>query len=96
MKNKLEDAKGFWMKELPEILWAIKTTLNSAIKNMHFTLAFEHEAVIPTEIGVNTLKVFEYNADDNDERLKLDLEMIDYIRDEAQVRAAMKRQEMAN
>lgn len=77
MKKKLEDAKGFRVNELSKILWASRTTYNSATKDMLFTLAFRHEAVILAEIGVDTLRVSKYNVDDNDEKLIANLTLID-------------------
>lgn len=95
MKKKLEVNKGLWVKELPEILWALRTTPKSSTKETPFTLAFGHEDVISVEIDVNTLRVFGYDADDNDERLKADLNLLDEIKDEPQVRAIARRQQVA-
>lgn len=55
-----------------------------------FTLAFGHEAVIPDVFGVNTLRVSGYDADANDERLMVDLDLLDNMRDEDQVRVTTR------
>lgn len=69
-----------------------KNYTNFAIKKMSFIVAFGHEAVIPIEIGVSTLRVSHFVAASNDERLREDLDLIKKVRDEAQVRAAARRQ----
>lgn len=69
---------------------------NFATKKMSFTLALEHEAVIPTEIGVNTLRVSKYEAGNNDKRFRLNLDFINEIRYETPVRAMTRRQQVAN
>lgn len=96
MKKKLKDVKSLWVNELSGILWALRTTHNFATKDTPITLAFGHEALIPAKIGVNTLKVFRYDTDDNDERLKENLDLIEEIRDKAQVRATTRRQQVPN
>lgn len=75
---------------------AVKTTPNSTTKETPFTLAFGHEAVIPAEIDVNTLRVFHFTTDDNSERLREDLDFIKEIKDEAQMRALVRHQQVAN
>lgn len=81
--KKLEYTKGLWVNELLGILWPLRTTSNSATKETLFTLVFEHEAMILAEIRVSTLRVSRYAAGDNDERLRVELDLIDEIRDEA-------------
>lgn len=58
MKKKLDETKGLWSVELPGILLALRTTPNCATKGIPFTLVFRQDDVIPTKIGVNTLRVF--------------------------------------
>lgn len=65
-------------------------TTPSATKETLFTLAFGHEAMIPSEIEVNILRVSMYDANDNDEIIGVNLNLIDGIRNEAQVRAATR------
>lgn len=50
----------------------------------------------PAEIGVNTLSVSKYDAIDSDERPKAELDLIEEIRYEAQVRAGPRRQQVTN
>ena len=50
MKMKLEDLKGRWIDELPELLWAYKTTIRSTNRETPFSLAYGYKAMVPIEI----------------------------------------------
>ena len=49
IKKRLEKAKGKWVEELPNILWAYQTTPRKAMNETHYALAFELKVVIPLE-----------------------------------------------
>ena len=54
IKTKLDDAKGAWPEELPNVLWAYRTTAKTPIGETPFKLTYGTEAVIPVEIGVTS------------------------------------------
>ncbi|RVW85539.1 Gag-Pol polyprotein [Vitis vinifera] len=56
LKKRLEQAKGKWVEELPGVLWAYRTTPGRPIGNTPFTLTYGMDAVIPTEIGLPTIR----------------------------------------
>ena len=45
LKTKLEDLKGKWVEYLPEVLWAYRTTHNSATQETLFALAWLRSCV---------------------------------------------------
>ena len=51
IKAKLDEAKGAWPEELPNVLWAYRTTTRTSTGETPFRLTYETEAVIPVEIG---------------------------------------------
>ena len=55
LKKRLEQAKRKWVKELPGVLWAYRTTPRRPTGNTPFALAYGMDAVIPTEIGLPTI-----------------------------------------
>ncbi|RVW95992.1 hypothetical protein CK203_027641 [Vitis vinifera] len=55
LKKRLEQAKGKWVEELPGVLWAYRTTPGPT-GNTPFALAYGMDAVIPTEIGLPTIR----------------------------------------
>ena len=53
-----------------------------------FNLAYGSEAVIPAEVHMATHRVISYHDKDNEEQLRLNLDLIDEVRTEAEHRAA--------
>ena len=56
LKKRLEKAKGKWVKELPDVLWAYRTTPGRPTGNTPFALAYGIDVVIPTEVGMLTAR----------------------------------------
>ncbi|RVX20524.1 hypothetical protein CK203_002459 [Vitis vinifera] len=69
LKKRLEQAKGKWVEELPGILWAYRTTPGRPIGNTPFAIAYGMDAVIPTEIGLPTIRTEAAKQDDADAEL---------------------------
>ena len=55
IKTQLELAKWAWLEELPNVLWAYRTTTRVPTREMTFRLTFGIEAVIPVEVGLTSL-----------------------------------------
>ena len=77
LKTKLEDLKRSWVEYLPEVLWAYRTTQKSATRETPFSLAFGTEAVAPVEVGIKSPRVELASEEQNDEALRLNLEILD-------------------
>ena len=75
LKTKLEDLKGKWVKYLPEVLWAYRTTCKSATQETPFALAFGTEAVDPVEVGLKSPRIELENIEHNEEALRLNLDL---------------------
>ena len=86
LKTKLEDLKGSWVEYLLEVLWAYRTTQKSATRETPFALAFGTEAVAPIEVGIKSLRVELASEEQNDEALRLNLELLDERREQVQQR----------
>ena len=56
IKAKLDDAKGAWPEELPNVLWAYRTTARTPIGETPFRLTYGTEAVISIEVGVASIR----------------------------------------
>ena len=87
MKTKLENVKGKWVKYLPEVLWAYRTTRKSATRETPFTLAFGIEAIAPVEVGLKSPRVKFANAEHNKESFRLNLDLLEEKREQALQRA---------
>ena len=83
------------MDELPRVLRDYKATKRKPTGVSPFTLTYRMEAIIPTEIGVPTLRT-EIHEKVNTEAIAKDLDMTDELREVATVRITSYKQRMAN
>jgi hypothetical protein len=74
LKKKLGDRKKDWVDDLPEVLWAYRTTRRTPTKETLYAFAFRTEVVIPAELG--SLRVETFKAETNCEGLKLHLDLL--------------------
>ena len=56
IKTKLDDAKGACLEELPNVLWAYRTTARTLTRETPFRLTYGTEAVISIEVGVTSIR----------------------------------------
>ena len=56
IKSRLVGAKGAWPEELPNVLWAYRTTTRTPTGETLFNLTYGTEAVIPVEVGLTSLR----------------------------------------
>ena len=56
IKTKLDDAKSTWPEELPNVLWAYRTTARTPTGETPFKLTYGTVVVIPVEIGVTSVR----------------------------------------
>uniref|UniRef100_A0A2N9FW18 Uncharacterized protein n=1 Tax=Fagus sylvatica TaxID=28930 RepID=A0A2N9FW18_FAGSY len=70
IKTRLEGAKGLWPEELPNILWAYRTTARTPTGETPFRLTYGTEAVIPVEVGLTTWRTNNYDEESNDAQLR--------------------------
>lgn len=95
IKTQLEGAKGVWPDELPGVLWAYRTTARTPTGETPFRLAYGAEAVIPAEVHMANHRVTAYRDKDNEEQLRLNLDLIDEVRMDAEQRMARYKNLMA-
>ena len=56
IKAKLDEAKGAWSEELPNVLWDYKTMARTLTGETPFKLTNGTEAMIPVEVGVTSVR----------------------------------------
>ena len=76
LKRRLDFAKGKWVEELPQVLWAYRTTARKPTGISPFALTYGMEAVIPTEIGLPTIRIATPESE-NAESIAQELDMSD-------------------
>ncbi|XP_021745100.1 uncharacterized protein LOC110711036 [Chenopodium quinoa] len=88
LKKRVEDQKSKWIEELPGTLWSLRTTEKEATGHTPFQLVYGSEAVLPVEVGSESLRVSLFSAEENDQVKKESLDFLDEIRDSARERMA--------
>ena len=88
IKTRLEGAKGVWPNELLGVLWAYRTTVRTPTGETPFKLAYGSEVVIPAEVHMMSYRVRKYQAEENEEQLRLNLDLMDEVRMDAEQRTA--------
>ena len=83
IKTKLDEAKGAWLDELPNVLWAYRTTARTPIGETPFRLTYGTETVIPIEVGVASTRRTAFSEVENDDKLRVNLDCLDEVRDKA-------------
>ena len=83
IKTNLDDAKGVWPEELPNVLWAYRTTTRTPTGETPFRLTYGTEAVIPAEVGVTSVRRGTFNEECNKDKLRLNLNCLNEVRDRA-------------
>ena len=94
IKTKLDDTKGAWPEELPNVLWAYRTTARTPTGETPFRLTYGIEVMIPVEVGVTSTRRAMFNEEGNDNKLRLNLDCLDEVRDKASSRMAKYQQKM--
>ena len=74
------------MEELPGVLWAYRTTLGRPTGNTPFALAYGMDAIIPTEIGLPTIRTEAAKQNDANTELGRNLDWADEVRENASIR----------
>ena len=94
IKTKLDDAKGAWPEELPNVLWAYRITARTPTGETPFRLTYGTEAVIPVEVGVTSTRRATFNEKGNEDKLQLNLDCLDEVRDKASSKTVKYQQMM--
>jgi transposase InsO family protein len=66
-----------WHKELPSVLWTLRTNVNRATKDTHFNLVYGAKPVLPSEIYLKSARVVHFNAEDQIEARELDSDLLE-------------------
>ncbi|GJS94837.1 reverse transcriptase domain-containing protein [Tanacetum coccineum] len=94
IKTRLHQEGGAWVEELPNVLWAHRTTPKTSNGETPFSLAYGTEAVIPAEIGIPTKRTIQRPDEENKEALRLNLNLLEERREIATIREARRKQQV--
>ena len=77
LKRRLEGAKGRWAEELPNVLWAYRTTPRRSTRETSFSLTYGAEAVIPAKINLCSAQVSGFEPTQNSELMLKQLNLLE-------------------
>ncbi|GJZ90767.1 putative ribonuclease H-like domain-containing protein, partial [Tanacetum coccineum] len=86
IKARLDERSKVWIEEILHVLWAHRTMIKSSNGDTPFSLTYGTEAVIPTKIGMPTLRTSEIDMVQNDEALEINLDLLEERREQAAIR----------
>nr|GFC99369.1 reverse transcriptase domain-containing protein [Tanacetum cinerariifolium] len=88
IKARLGEGNKNWVEELPYVPWAHRTMIKSSHGDTPFFLTYGTEAVIPAEIGMPTYRTTVVDVVNNDEELRLNLDLLEERRELAAINEA--------
>jgi hypothetical protein len=83
-----------WMKELPSVVWSLRTTPSRATGFMPFFLVYGAEAVLPTDLEHGSPRTRAYNDQSNQVSRKDSLDQLEEARDKALLHSARYQQSL--
>ena len=92
----LERKAGAWTKELPSVLWSLRTTPNSSTGYTPFFMVHGAEAVLPAEVRHQAPRVVAYSEAESTAALEDSMDTLDEARDVAAARSAVYQQSLRN
>jgi hypothetical protein len=72
MFHDLEARGKNWHKELPSVLWALRTNVNRATRDTPFNLVYGADAILPPEIYLQSARVAHLDSEHQTEARELD------------------------
>ncbi|GJW94907.1 reverse transcriptase domain-containing protein [Tanacetum coccineum] len=88
IKTRLGKERAGWVDELPNVLWAHKTSIKQSNGETPFSLTYGSEAVIPAEIGIPSYRTLMIREEYNEEEQRLNLDLLQERREATAVREA--------
>jgi hypothetical protein len=77
MLSDLEAKGNNWHKELPLVLWALRTSINKATRDTLFHLGYGVDAILPPEIFLEPARVAQFNKEDQGEVRELNSNLLE-------------------
>ncbi|GKA56033.1 reverse transcriptase domain-containing protein [Tanacetum coccineum] len=88
IKARLGRERAGWVDELPNVLWAHRTSLKQSNDEMPFSLTYGSEAMITAEIGMPTHQTMMIREDENEDELRLNMDFLQERKEAVAIREA--------
>src|SRR5438132_3048218 len=86
--DRLKRYVGKWARELPSVLWALRTSPSRATGESPFFLTYGSEAVLLTELEFGSPRVQNFNDKKSEDSRLEDLDQLEEARDIAAIQSA--------
>jgi hypothetical protein len=86
--DRLKPCAGKWVKELPSVLWALRTTSSCATGHTPFSLVYRFEAMLPTEVEHKSFHVQQFSEEQLDDSWVDDLTRFEELREATVIQSA--------
>ncbi|XP_074371171.1 uncharacterized protein LOC141712220 [Apium graveolens] len=83
IEKRHRESKSKWPEELPNILWAYRTSPRTSPEETPFKLAYKTEAMLPIEVGSPYHRAINFDEIANEKGLITNIELIDEVREQA-------------
>jgi hypothetical protein len=90
----LQRTPGYWVEELSSVLWRIRTTPNKSTGFTPFFMVYSAEAILPSDIHHDSLRVTAYAEEDNEQARQDSLDALEEERDLAAAHSAIYQQDL--
>jgi hypothetical protein len=90
----LERSAGYWVEELPSVLWSLCTTPNCFVGFTPFFLVYGAEAMLPTDIKFDAPRVVQYTEKQAKEARKDGIDLLEEAREQDLARSALYQQQL--
>ncbi|GJU66245.1 reverse transcriptase domain-containing protein [Tanacetum coccineum] len=94
IKTRLGREKAGWVDELPNVLWAHRTSIKQSNGETPFSLTYGSETVILAEIGMPSYRTLMIREEFNEEEQRLNLDLLQERREAAAIREARYKTKM--
>nr|GEV66997.1 reverse transcriptase domain-containing protein [Tanacetum cinerariifolium] len=95
IKTRLGNGRKGWVDELPNVLWAHRTSLKTKNGETPYNLTFKSEAVIPAEISMPTHRTMMIKeGEGNKEEMRLNHDLLTERREETAIQEARYKMKM--
>ena len=90
----LQLTPGYWVEELPSVIWSINTTPNRSTGYTPLFIVYGAEAVLPSDTRHDSPRVAAYVEADNEKARQDSLDLLDDERDLAAAHSAIYQQDL--
>ena len=95
LKKRLDSTKGRWAEELPNVLWAYRTTPRRSTRETPFSLTYRTEAVIPAEINLYSTRIIGFAPTPNYELMVKHTDLLEECQESTTIWLAEYQQKLA-